>query len=133
MGEKTAVETRVGTYMHGTLKRQASNDQTSSRYTDEIVKEGGNCQNENPAKTMDHPMDIDGGEGGEVSHNLRSSGQPTDISSVYGGRGFCRYHRELIAQGTRQGQKFYTNLSSHEDRSLVRWQERKWNRSYWEK
>jgi len=56
----------------GIRKRQACGEQKSSRSVDVIVNAGGECRTgDKLAMSLYQPIDIDGGDEGEVGHNVR--------------------------------------------------------------
>jgi hypothetical protein len=72
MSDKASAKTRVGTHTHGIGKRHACGDEKSSGSGNRIMKDGGGRQDGNkPAMSLYQPIDIDGGDEGEVSHNVR--------------------------------------------------------------
>jgi hypothetical protein len=69
MNDKTFEKTRVGS---GIRNRQACGQEKSSRSVNITVNASGERRKEDkPAMSLYQPIDIDGGDEGEVSHSVR--------------------------------------------------------------
>lgn len=71
MSDNAPAKTRVGTHTRGIGKRQACGDEESPKSGNTKRKEGGGRQNGNKSAMSLYQIDIDGGDEGEVSYNVR--------------------------------------------------------------
>jgi hypothetical protein len=71
MSDKTPAKTRVRTHTHGIGKRQACGDEKSPRSGNATRRDGAGRQDGNKSAMSLCQIDIDEGDEGEVSHNVR--------------------------------------------------------------